>query len=607
MKKTTILLLLIITLSSYSQITKQTTFNQKSENYLNKSSDVLYQKDSIEKLIPISEFDNSMRDADFFSLKQSKNNTLYLKANSENTIRLDSSSIVNMNKDGISGKTEEAYDENGNLTLRIEYNWDADSAAFIPNYKAEYAYDENGFQTLYIKYSWDADSAAFILDVKRESAYDENGRTTLYIPYNWDADSAAFIPNFKAEYAYDENGRTTLYIDYNWDADSAAFIPNFKVEYAYDENGRQTLYIPYNWDADSAAFIPDVKTEYAYDENGRTTLYIQYNWDADSAAFIPDVKREYAYDENNTQIGNTEMDYNSDFGVFVPTINTVFEFDNLMRVISEKTYDIDICNNEKVLRRRRDYKYLDGYEGRSTLYYNVEENGQSIFQYEIGNYYQDGRMVLRVQIANPAIYDPSIYSFTLEYTFNENGNQTLFIRNSYDEQTDSLIPDFKQETSYDEDYNLQEVVYSNWYAGLGVYKPSIKKEYSIILDTDTKRIREGLLSVYDTNFNQWNTLTDEKYHSYWYYTKSSTLSSESINKDTNVLFPNPTSKFLKVNLSDSILNPFIEIFDITGKKVFSKKIQSGDNIDVSSLAPAIYVYKIKDGSTIKKSGKIIKE
>lgn len=452
MKKTTILLLLIITLSSYSQITKQTTFNQKSENYLNKSSDVLYQKDSIEKLIPISEFDNSMRDADFFSLKQSKNNTLYLKANSENTIRLDSSSIVNMNKDGISGKTEEAYDENGNLTLRIEYNWDADSAAFIP-----------------------------------------------------------------------------------------------------------------------------------------------------------DVKREYAYDENNTQIGNTEMDYNSDFGVFVPTINTVFEFDNLMRVISEKTYDIDICNNEKVLRRRRDYKYLDGYEGRSTLYYNVEENGQSIFQYEIGNYYQDGRMVLSVQIVNPAIYDPSIYSFTLEYTFNENGNQTLFIRNSYDEQTDSLIPDFKQETSYDEDYNLQEVVYSNWYAGLGVYKPSIKKEYSIILDTDTKRIREGLLSVYDTNFNQWNTLTDEKYHSYWYYTKSSTLSSESINKDTNVLFPNPTSKFLKVNLSDSILNPFIEIFDITGKKVFSKKIQSGDNIDVSSLAPAIYVYKIKDGSTIKKSGKIIKE
>jgi hypothetical protein len=514
MKKTTILLLLIITLSSYSQITKQTTFNQKSENYLNKSSDVLYQKDSIEKLIPISEFDNSMRDADFFSLKQSKNNTLYLKANSENTIRLDSLSTVNMNKDGISGKTEVAYDENGNLTLRIDYNWDADSAAFIPDGKAEYAYDENGFRTLYIQYSWDADSAAL--------------------------------------------------------------IPNFKNEYAYDENGRQTL-------------------------------YIQYNWDADSAAFIPDVKWEYAYDENNTQIGNTEMDYNSDFGVFVPTINTVFEFDNLMRVISDKTYDIDICNNEKVLRQRRDYKYLDGYEGRSTLYYNVEENGQSIFQYEIGNYYQDGRMVLRVQIANPAIYDPSIYSFTLEYTFNENGNQTLFIRNSYDEQTDSLIPDFKQETSYDEDYNLQEVVYSNWYAGLGVYKPSIKKEYSIILDTDTKRIREGLLSIYDTNFNQWNTLTDEKYHSYWYYTKSSTLSSESINKDTNVLFPNPTSKFLKVNLSDSILNPFIEIFDITGKKVFSKKIQSGDNIDVSSLAPAIYVYKIKDGSTIKKSGKIIKE
>ena len=452
MKKITTLLLLIITLSSYSQITKQTTFNQKSENYLNKSSDVLHQKDSIEKLIPLSEFEDSMRDADFFKPKQSKNTTLYLKANSENTIRLDSLSTVDINKDGISGKSEYAYDENGNWTLQISYNWDADSAAFL-------------------------------LDGKNESAYDEN----------------------------------------------------------------------------------------------------------------------------NTQIGNTELGYNSDFGVFVPTKNTVFEFDDQMRVISEERYTIDICNNEKVLTQKIGYKYLDGYEGRSTSIYAMDENGQAFFQYEVGSYYQDGRLALRVQIVNPNVYPPNIYTWETEYIYNENGNQTLYIRNSYDEQTDSLIPDFKKESSYDEDYNLQEEVYSNWYASLGVYKPSIKKEYSIILDTDTKRIREGLLSIYDTNFNQWNTLTDEKYHSYWYYTKSSTLSSESINKDTNVVFPNPTSKFLKVNLSDSILNPFIEIFDITGKKVFSKKIQSGENIDVSSLAPAIYVYKIKDGSTIKKSGKIIKE
>ena len=171
MKKTTTLLLLIITLSSYSQITKQTTFNQKSENYLNKSSDVLHQKDSIEKLISISEFEDSMRDADFFNPKQSKNTILYLKANSENTIRLDSLSTVYINKDGISGKSEYAYEENGRQTLQISYNWDADSAAFIPNNKYEYAYDENGNRTLQISYNWDADSAAFLLDGKNESAY----------------------------------------------------------------------------------------------------------------------------------------------------------------------------------------------------------------------------------------------------------------------------------------------------------------------------------------------------------------------------------------------------------------------------------------------------
>jgi hypothetical protein len=138
-----------------------------------------------------------------------------------------------------------------------------------------------------------------------------------------------------------------------------------------------------------------------------------------------------------------------------------------------------------------------------------------------------------------------------------------------------------------------------------VYKPSFKKEYDIIVDTDTKRVREGVLSVYDTNFNQWNTLNEEKYKSYWYYTKTSTLSSESFNSKTTIVFPNPTSKFLKVSLQEQFSNPMLEIYDATGKKVLSKQIVSDEDIDVSNLTPSIYFYKIKDGKLLKKSGKMV--
>jgi hypothetical protein len=85
------------------------------------------------------------------------------------------------------------------------------------------------------------------------------------------------------------------------------------------------------------------------------------------------------------------------------------------------------------------------------------------------------------------------------------------------------------------------------------------------------------------------------------------LSSESFNSKTTIVFPNPTSKFLKVSLEDPFSNPMLEIYDATGKKVLSKKIVSDEDIDVSGLTPSIYFYKIKDGKLLKKSGKLIKQ
>ena len=277
-----------------------------------------------------------------------------------------------------------------------------------------------------------------------------------------------------------------------------------------------------------------------------------------------------------------------------------------MRVVSEKSYQLDICNNEKVLINKNEYSYIDGLEGRLVKVYQVT-SGVAVFQFEQGYFYRNGRLVLRIQSVNPEVYDPEIFTYKNEYEYDTNGNQTLLTRYGWDTETDNLIPFSKLESTYDEENYYKQVMYYKWYKGLGLYKQSFKKEYDVIIDTDTKRVREGLLFVYDTNFNQWNTLNEEKYKSYWYYTKTSTLSSQSLNKNTSLIFPNPTSKFLKVILSEELSEPLLEIFDATGKKVLSKELLSDESIDVSALTPALYFYKIKDGKVLKKSGKIIKQ
>ena len=537
----------MLTTLSYGQNTKKSVFNQKNNIRLNKSFSVLDDSILPEKPISLDDYLLKMDNFELLGQEKNKNTTLYSSKINENTIRLDSISTVNFNQDGVTGKDKYVYDANGNRILQINYLWNTEAAAFIPNYKNEFSYDENGRQTL--------------------QAY-----------YEWDTEAAALVPSYKYEYTLNENGNQTLRVYYRWDTEAAALIPDNKSEFTYDENGREIRSIAYQWDTEASAFIPDNKSERTYDENGEITSALGFNW-------------------------------NSNIEIFYPTSKTFFDFDNQNRVVSENTYGIDICNNEKVFVNKIEYSYIEGLEGSSFRRYRVT-NGVAVFDYEIGNFYKNGKLVLRTQNVNPDIYGQNsltVYNSKQEYEYDENGYETLRIFYRWNEQTSTLEPNFKRETMYDDEYNYKQVLFSKWYANIGVYKPSVKKEYDIIIDTDTKLVRQGLLSVYDSNFNQWNTLNDEKYKSYWYYTKTSTLSSETFSSKTTIVFPNPTSKFLKVSLQEQFSNPMLEIYDATGKKVLSKKIVSDEDIDVSNLTPSIYFYKIKDGKLLKKSGKIIKQ
>ena len=286
---------------------------------------------------------------------------------------------------------------------------------------------------------------------------------------------------------FDENGNQTPSIYYNWDTETQAFVISSKYEQTFNENGNQTLFFRYNWDTETQAFVVYRKEEYIYDENGNQTLSIGYNWDTETQAFV------------------TESSY--------------------------------------------------------------------------------------------------------EDTFDENGNQTLSIYSNWDTETKALVPRWKIENTFDESLAISRTqsVEFKYYPNIGMYKPSSKTVYSINSDTETKLIMEGIASKYDTNFNVWEAFEGEDYKSYWYYTKIVTLSTEEVSESTFLIYPNPTSEDVKITLSEQLSNPKLELFDISGRKVLSQNFKASDRIDVSKLAPAMYIYKIKDGTVLKKNGKIIKQ
>ena len=64
-------------------------------------------------------------------------------------------------------------------------------------------------------------------------------------------------------------------------------------------------------------------------------------------------------------------------------------------------------------------------------------------------------------------------------------------------------------------------------------------------------------------------------------------------KTTATIYPNPVKDIMKVDVKNADIS-FIEIYNLTGNRVLTKKVDQGTtNLDVSSLPQGIYIVSFK--------------
>ena len=496
------------------------------------------------------------------------------------------------------------------ITYRLDGSTDVYVGSEDLTNKYTRSYNENGDQTLYIRYNWNSDSQSFIPNIKYEYSYDENGNQNLRLGYTWNTDSQSFIPYRKYEYSYDENGYRTIYISYNWSSDSQSFIPNLKDEYTYDDNGNETLYINYDWDIESQSFVPISKNEKSFDNLNRQIIHISYSIDSNSESFIPNSKNEFTYDDSGNKISSTFI-WNSVLGIFIPTNKESLEYDEQDRISFRKNYHHDICNEVKTQTTKYQYIYDDELVGSTVRTFTRDSNGDFIYQFDLGQFYdENGLLVSEFQNVNLDLIPYSEYNWSREYSYDTEGNNIEEVLYKWDTQTESLVPSEKEIRVYDYDFhptrNLIQFRIEKYFPGLG-FKPSFEKDFSIHSETDTELVIVGIIKQYDTNFNTWNELEGEEFRSYWYYTKTPSLSTNSVESNSFSIYPNPTSNTLQINSSENLKTPIFELYDVKGSKILSSPFKLTEPIDVSDLQPSMYIYNVKDGSEVKQSGKVLIE
>ena len=85
-----------------------------------------------------------------------------------------------------------------------------------------------------------------------------------------------------------------------------------------------------------------------------------------------------------------------------------------------------------------------------------------------------------------------------------------------------------------------------------------------------------------------------------------TLDKLQVKYESILAYPNPTTDFLNIEILNASNNNSLFLYDISGKKVFSAKLNSSmNNLDLRHLKSGIYSYQISNGNQLLKSDKLI--
>ena len=221
-------------------------------------------------------------------------------------------------------------------------------------------------------------------------------------------------------------------------------------------------------------------------------------------------------------------------------------------------------------------------------------------------YDSDGNLTLSTHYLWDDIAADFLPNSSEEYTYDANGNQTLFESYYWNEQG-LRVSNRKEQDNYDESGLLiSKIYFSNSDPVSGELIPDTKWEYTTELDTNIQLHRMGIPYDYNTDVDVWEEVELESAKSYVFYTKTATLSLETVENDLISLYPNPTSELLY--LSHSELNSFeIQIVDLNGKQMYSGTMKKDVPLDVSTYTSGMYLVTIENAATKKKNiYKIIK-
>jgi hypothetical protein len=507
--------------------------------------------------------------------------------------------------------------------------------------KYYYLYDTTGRPTFFMTIRRDNVEVDFDTLSKTEYTYSNNPNSFQYIDYLYNSNEHVFNPSLKIIIYYDEQGRYIAWHRLGWDNVSSVWRNLVIFECEYDLTGNEIYNETLAYSMDEEIFYGQrLFKQFDLNNNEKECLELRFN----VTEQVWDSLRNTLYEYNDYNLITNQSVFNYDESSQIWNLNHKFEKNYYGQLLADSTIfyanDLVLVPYSKSI-----YTYILGKQESCINYF--WENNLEIWQISYKKEYQYNTNGLMESIfcfnGNAATNEWEFYE-KYEYEYDILGNIIISSYFMWDDNTESWEKVSKNEYTYDEEMRVL--------TNLTYYKDSETNDWRIVYkyefgydqlgnqlfnhksdwNTETTEwiCSEFVDYTYNTEFDLdelilpmnfvvhtscFSMLTNKEHYGnipehtiqeYYYSSVMIENSSTQIYTHDIVVFPNPATTNISVVLTENSQNVNFYLFDMQGRCLIEKLVQSDSQIDISNLSNGLYFYKVVDGFDIF-SGKLIKQ
>lgn len=331
------------------------------------------------------------------------------------------------------------------------------------------------------------------------------------------------------------------------------FGGNEKIHYFYDPSGNQLSSVTLKWSPSEMKYENGNRNEYSYNENGNCILIQQSAWDKTTGQWLPDNKSELTYDQKN-------------------------------QLLSDHHFVWDTLQSTWQLETRTDY----------TNIYNRLSQLESV------------NCTTQVRGAERPLISKYDYAYT--------ATAALLTVRRFDMGPDSLKMAEMDQYAYDPEGNLTTRTSSGYHSRRWYFRGTDEFTYNTLVPVSELIIPKDYVTsrfILPAGYRHGSMVTSQMHRfgglnwtKLYYYSPMEITAVNDTQALEAMVFPNPASEFLNIHWQGNQPYLLIEMFDLTGKKVFAKRVENNSKLPIKDYHEGLYLVRISDSSKAVKTEKV---